>query len=304
MDKRNIRTPSNSNALDFFRGGKAPPEFVRQRMAAAERELAAQDQNRRVPRQVEKFFRQIQKPNRPKVGDPKVIQATGGLLDIYKKLGRQRIIAPGVLAESGGILQGRFEVKLTPPFDYAFAIKHTFDGGPTVSSSANKNGQLDARSVTEFEKRSFASAYAECGVFFHPFFGPAKLRVSANPSYTRQWWTNSLSAADLVKSFGSIVVGMFGQQGRTGPTKGNVGIGDLWDEQSSEQVRFDLGSSPSIAPVAELEVDPSFAFSVFVAIQVSALGTGWPGSLAGAIIAAVVPSITIELDLIPVASPG
>jgi len=291
-------------ALDFLRDrNKVPDEFIRRRIAAARREIAARyEQKSEIKRQAVKLFTQIQEPIRPSNDDPKAARAITGLLDLHKKLAKQKILAPSVASELGGIISGGFTAKFTPPFDYAYTIPFLTAGQPSLIGSASKGGELSTRAVSDFTTRSVGTMYTELGVFFHPFVGPARLTVSANPAYTRQWWTNSLFADSAVRSFGSVVVGIFGQQGRIGPITGAVDVADQWDETTTQEVRFDFGSSPTIPATAQLEVDPSFTYSLFVAAQTHVEAVGWPGSLAGAIISLTVPSITLQFDPIPVAT--
>jgi hypothetical protein len=91
---------------------------------------------------------------------------------------------------------------------------------------------------------------------------------------------------------------------RLSPANGAVAVFDTWDPQATQQIQFDFGSNPHIPVSVQLEVDPSFACVMFVSTTTHVENVGWPGSLAGAMMSVTLPSITYELDLIPVLNPG
>ena len=74
----------------------------------------------------------------------------------------------------------------------------------------------------------------------------------------------------------------------------------MWDEQATQQIRFDFGSSASTPLSVELEVNPTLIYCLFVSLNVHVQGAGWPGSLAGAVISVAVPSFSYDFSIHPV----
>ena len=129
-----------------------------------------------------------------------------------------------------------------------------------------------------------------------------RLRLSTSPSFSFQWWTNSIKPQQLIRSFGHAGLGVFTLD-RVGNV-GTVGTGPAhlkqWDEQTTQQIRFDFGSSESTPLSLEFEVNPTLIYCLFVSISVHVEGAGWPGSLAGAVLSVVVPSFSYDFTIIPV----
>ena len=213
--------------------------------------------------------------------------------------------APRVAAEVGGLFPGTISVKETPPFDYAITIPTVIAGNPVISGAANTNGQLNGSAVTPRAGRSAGSWYSEMGLFFHPL-AAGRLRLSTSPSFSFQWWTNSLRPQHLVRSFGHAGLGVFTLD-RVGNV-GTVGVGPahlkLWDEQATQEIRFDFGSVASTPLSLEFEVNPTLIYCLFVSLNVHVQGAGWPGSLAGSVVSVIVPSFSYDFSLIPVLDPG
>lgn len=228
-------------------------------------------------------------------GDPR---AEAELLALHQRLAGHPLAAPKIAAEAGGLFPGRITVKVTPPFDYAFTIPD--HEGETISSGfANTNGQLAGRAVTA-RKRGLqhAGMYAEMGLFFHPL-SAGTIRVSANPTFSFQHWTNSLGSS-FVRSFGSAQLGIF-----TFDRQGHIGGGPIsqmktWNEEQVGQVRADFGFDQTASLSVHMDVTRTLVYALCIALDVHAFGVGWPGSLAGADLAVSVPSITWQFDLIPV----
>lgn len=296
-----------TNAIDLLRGGKtAPDALVRSRIASVKRSLALRNkEDQAIKKPAAEYWRQIQKPTIPLPHDPQTVKALDGLLGIHKKLAKQKLAAPKVAAELGGILPGHFGAKVTPPFDYAYTIPVADSGNPALVGSANKTtGQLSSSAVTDFAAPNQGYVYSEMGIYLHPMFGPATLRVSASPALSIEWWTNSINAEDTVISTGNSALGIWAQQGLVGPVNSAVAnsLTD-WDEECTGQILFDFGSNPHEPLSVELQVDPSFTCLLFFATQTLVQGVGWPGSLAGSVISVTLPSITFELDQISVSYP-
>jgi hypothetical protein len=304
MRKRTKGTEEQRSVLDWMRGGKTiPPVLLRNRIAAVKRSLAARNrEDQAIKKPAAEYWRQIHKPKSPLPSDPQTVKALDGLLGIHKKLAKQKLVAPKVPPDLGGILPGHIGATVPPPFDYAYTIPVADSGNPSLVGSANKaTGQLSSNAVTDFTAPNRGYVYSEMGIYLQPMFGPATLRVSASPAISIEWWTNSLNAADTVISTGNSALGIWAQQGLVGPANSAVAnsLTD-WDEECTGQILFDFGSNPHEPLSTELQVDPSFTCILFFATQTLVQGVGWPGSLAGSVISVALPSITFELDQISV----
>lgn len=301
MAKRSSKT-RQADVLKFLRTGgvKMPADLKSQRTAAAQRivnERFAQSQG--IGRRSAKLWGALHGGSRMPA-DAASETALDGLLALHKKLASTKVVAPRVAGELGGIFPGTVSVKVTPPFDYVITIPTVISGSPTVTGSSNTNGQLTGSAVTAMQGRNAGSWYSEMGLYFHPMT-EGRIRLSASPSFSFQFWTNSLRAQDSVRSFGHAGLGIF-----TLDRLGHVGGGPepahlkMWDEQLTQQIRFDFGSSGNTPLSVEFDVNPTLIYALFVSLDVHVEGVGWPGSLAGAVLSVNVPSFTYEFSMLPV----
>jgi hypothetical protein len=297
MANKRSKTSDDAAVLKFLRtgGSKMPADLKSQRVADVKRSLTERfEHGRGIERQGAKLWSQLQKTD-----GPHNQKALDGLLGIHKKLAGTKIVAPKLGAEAGGFLPGRITAKVTPPFDYAITIPNVISGNPTVSGSCNTNGQLSGSAVTASARGLNAGSwYSEMGIYFHPVTA-GTLHVSSTPAFSFQWWTNSLNTS-LVRSFGSAQLGIF-----TLDRLGNVGGGAAmamkqWDEQMTQQIRFDFGSNPGTPLSVQMNVNPTLIYALWVSLDVHVEGIGWPGSLAGAAMSVTVPSFTYQFDIQPV----
>jgi hypothetical protein len=306
MPRKRTATDWDSSILESSRRRKTVPEgLLRRRMAVVKRDLTARLQQESArERQAEKYWSQIQKPGRPVDDDPRVARSIDGLLAMHRTRAKRKLAAPRLPGGLGGILGGSFSAKVTPPYDYAYSVSFPRSGRPILTGSANRNtGQLSGSAVTD-QAACFGSVYNEMGIYLHPMFGPAILRLSASPAFSIEWWTNSLYADSTVLSFGEGRLGIYATQGIIGPSRGARAVFDSWDQEATQQILLDYGSNPHIPVSVELEVDPSFTCMLFIATVNRVSGVGWPGSLAGSMMSVTLPSLSFELELIPVASQG
>jgi hypothetical protein len=145
------------------------------------------------------------------------------------------------------------------------------------------------------------SMYTTVGVYFHPP-GRGVLTFSAAPTYSFQWWTNSLGSTDPVRSFGQLALTVYGVDvasqtiGETGTilaTAGNEFFS--WDESRSSEIHLDFGFDVQTAALsAQLNVNRSLVYLLFVDANVHVEGVGWPGSLAGAKLSVTVPYLKYD----------
>jgi hypothetical protein len=281
--------------LRFLRTGgqRLPPDFTTHRRAAVQRHLqTSSNRGHAIVRRKIKALGGLHKSN------PADHTAETELLALHQRLAGAPLLAPKVAAEAGGLFPGRITVKVTPPFDYAFTIPD-HEGDATSSGFANTNGQLAGRAITG-RKRALQSAgmYAEMGIFFHPL-AAGTIRVTANPTFSFQHWTNSLGSS-FVRSFGSAQLGIF-----TFDRLGHIGGGPImqmktWNEEATGEIRADFGFDQPAALSVQMDVTRTLVYALCIALDVHAFGIGWPGSLAGADLAVTVPSITWQFDFLPV----
>lgn len=309
MARKSVRKAPEPGAWKILRGGNTIPRgLVDLRVAEARRMLqAGRADGRGVAGQMARYFGLAQ-GEAPRISAaPGAERGVEGLLALHEKLARRKLAAPRVPAEVGGLMPGRITVKVTPPFDYAFTIHTPIIGATQVAATATKNGQLSSSAVSDRSRFNAGSAYAEAGIFFHPL-SAGRLRVSASPAFSFQWWTNSLGTR-AVRSEGTGMLAIFGLEANPSDPRNFTVVSSAgthfehWDETSTGEVQFDVGSTQ--APVSvELDVSRSLVYVLFVSAHTHVEGGPWPGSLAGAMMSVTVPSLTWEFDPALVLTPG
>jgi len=304
MATRRSKSPRDPDLPTLLRtgGGLAlPPALERQRSAAVKSDLKDRFQSgREAERQAQRLWAQLQGGPAVDAGNAKTLDE---LLKLHRQFAATKVVAPGVGAEAGGFLPGRITAKVTPPFDYAITIPNVIVGQPTVSGASSTNGQLSGSAVTASKRGLNAGSwYSEMGIYFHPL-SAGILRLTASPSFSFQFWTNSLGTSP-VRSFGAASLGIFSLD-RLGHVGGVAGAQmKQWDEQLSGQIRFDVGSSAGTPLSLQATVTPTLIYALFVALDVHVEGVGWPGSLAGSVLSVAVPSFTWDFELQPVLTQG
>jgi hypothetical protein len=234
---------------------------------------------------------------------PQARRAQDALRKLHEKLAKQKISVAKVPAAAGGVFPGAVSVTVVQPFDYDILIQGSLAGPPaTLQGSSSKNtGKMDLSAVSSMTKGfGGGSVYTTVGVYFHPP-GPGTLTLRAAPSYSFQWWTNSLRSTAIVSSFGSLSLVVYGVDlahqtiGETGTILATASTSLFrWDESQTEEVRFDFGFDQQASGSVQLDVSRQLVYLLFVAADVHAHGVGWPGSVAGAKMSVTVPSLTYE----------
>src|SRR5262245_53962167 len=308
MPGKKKQTSPPGNALQILRGGKAVPKDLVHRCIADIQQKRSKELSQRsaTERRMAKHLGQVQGVLSPDIRDAQIVRPLDDLLAIHRKLAKQKILAPRVAGGLGGILPGRITVTVVPPFDYNVILSSILAGNqPTLEGSSDKNtGKMSGSAITATQPGfNGGSMFTTLGVYFHPL-GPGTLTVHATPTFSFQWWTNSIGANNLVRSFGSgslIVFGVDVASQTTGATGTIVSTAatlfKLWDENQTAQVRFDFGFDLQAPTSVHLDVDDHLVYLLFVAADVHVEGVGWPGSLAGAKIAVTVPSITYDFQV-------
>jgi len=308
MPVKSKRNTSEADAARILRGGKAVPnELVRRCLADLQsRRQAGLEQRKATEMKMAKLFGQARGQFETDPRHPAQADSLQGLLALHQKLAKQKLAAPKVPGGLGGLLPGQIVVTTVPPYDYSVVIPATLAGNnPILEGASDKNtGMMSASAITASQKGfNGGSMYTTVGVYFHPF-GPGTLTVHATPKYSFQWWTNSIGANSLVRSFGSGGLTVYGVDVAS-QTTGGVGTivstagqtFGLWDENQTDQVRFDFGFDLQAPVSVQLDVNHDLVYLIFVEADVHVEGIGWPGSLAGAKLSVTVPSLTYDFRM-------
>ena len=302
------QSPSRGEATKLFRGGNAPrAAFVRASVEEFRaKEVARLEDRSATERRMAKRLGSARGASE-KYDDTRTAaadRARDGLLKEHQRLARRALAAPRVAGDFVGWLPGRIRATIVPPFDYEVVIPTLLAGNePDLQGDSDRTtGKMSLGAVTATE-RGFngGSMYTTVGVYFHPP-GRGVLKLYAAPTYSFQWWTNSLRTTDVVRSFGQLGLTIYGIDvasdsiGETGAIKSTAGNQFYsWDENRSGEVNLDFGFDEQ-APVlsAELNVDRHLVYMLFVDAHVHVHGVGWPGSLAGSKLSVTVPYLTYD----------
>jgi hypothetical protein len=235
------------------------------------------------------------------VDDPANRGPLEAILRLHKKVASKKLAFPVVLP-GGGPVSVVFSGPLGPPFDFADSAlilginpNGTFEvGNPTRLGTANVNGQISASAVTPETGESAGGELAQVGSYFCPP-GPGTLTISASPTYSFEFLTNSLNTAPVyAEGWIELIISGVDEQGDQVWAENLYGVDPLFYGYQSGQIQsgFQFGVQESVS--ASLAVTPSFLYSCYVRVTVEVAGEGWPGSLAVAMVSATVPSISYE----------
>lgn len=304
MARKKLRKSLRTNSDEWIRGGK--PLAVREvkECLADVREMDIDQRAKRAQRQA-----RMMKGHRRALGgkaktkaDAAADRALESLLRDHDRLARQRLPLARNVGGFDGLLPGQIRATIVPPYDYDIVIPTRLAGNDADldATSDRRTGSMTLSAVTANERgRSGGSMYTTVGIYFHPP-GRGTLTISAAPIYSYLWWTNSLTSADFVRSFGQLAITAYGVDvagqtvGENGTIVTTAGAEFYsWDETRSGEVNLDFDSNVQ-APVmsATLNVNRNLVYLLFVAADVHVDGEGWPGSLAGSRLSVSVPYIT------------
>jgi hypothetical protein len=199
----------------------------------------------------------------------------------------------------GGTVSVVFSGSFGPPFDLTYSGTVDTDnppdiGYPVLSGTATKSGQVSVSAVTPEKAATptFGGEVADLGGYFSPM-GPGTLTISASPTYSFEWLTNSLNTAHvLAQGILELIIFGSGPQGAVTSTSGNPQV--IFSGAQTGQIQSGLRSNVQASLSTSFSVVPSFVYSCFLQLTVYATGEGWPGSLAVAKASASVPSIDYE----------
>jgi hypothetical protein len=289
-------------------------EDLARRSLALGRQQAQQrsDEKNSTEREMAQHFGQARGSPEARAATPQARRAQDALRKLHDKLAKQKVsvakLAPGI----AGVFPSAVSVTVVPPFDYDIIIPGRLAGTEaTIEGSSSKNtGRMELSAVTATEDGfGGGSMYTTVGLYFHPP-GPGTLTVRAAPTYSFQWWTNSLRPTAIVQSFGSLGITIYGVDlahqtiGETGTIIDVAGTSLFrWDETRVDELHFDFGFGLQASGSVQLEVRRSLVYLMFVDADVHAHGFGRSGSLAGAKLSVAVPSITYDFKAQQVLSP-
>lgn len=316
MAKKKRKAEIDKARIDrMLRGGNPVPRRIVERSVAeiAQARSAQFDRQRRAVQTMNRYLGAAQDLAPSDNNDPRVEKAQAALLKAHERLAGQRLAIPAIAGDFSGLLPGQIRATIVPPFDYDIIIP-TRLAGPDVeleATSDRRTGKMKCSAVST-QERGFqgGSMYTTVGIYFHPP-SRGRLSVTAEPRFSYQWWTNSLRPEDEVRSFGQLALTVYGIDvasdsiGEVGTINATAGSEFFsWDENQTGQIHLDFDANVQAPRLsAELNVNRTLVYMLFVSANVHVYGKGWPGSLAGAKLTATVPYITYDFLVEQVVQP-
>jgi hypothetical protein len=303
MAKTSRAMTQQRKVLDLLRlgGMKIPAGFASKAAEVTRTRLQQRmDAGSAIQKPGAKFVGQLKGPSMVAINDPANKKALDGLLSWHKKVAAKKLSFPKVPAGVGDFVPGRISGTLVPPFDFADTIPALLANvsNPTLAASANRAGQISASAVSSQAKGfNGGSEYSRVGIFFHPMT-QGTLTISASPTYSFQWSTNSLNTT-FVTSSGSVGLTIYGMNEFAQIPASAGSLYESWQEMDSGQINLNFGFDVQKPLSVSLNVGPSLIYLCFVEVFAFAAGMGWPGSLATAMASATVPSISYSFESLP-----
>jgi hypothetical protein len=303
MAKRSGTTRRDLEVMEFFRlGGKKIPAGFAGKALAATKTLRRRQMGAVQGMQSEgtKLFTRLKGESAVAVDDPANKKTLEQIVSLHRKLAAKKLRFPKIRGDIGWISPGTISGSIAPPFNFADTIPAAISGNTELSASANVDGQIGASAVTAEAGPNNGSEYARVGFFFHPMT-QGTLSISASPTYSFEWSTNSLNNTPVTSSgdVGLTVYGM-NELAQILSTAGSTYTS--W-QQDTTGVQFNFGFDLQNSLSVSLPVTPAQIYLCFVEVFAQAMGCGWPGSLASAMASASVPSISFEFVPLVVANP-
>jgi hypothetical protein len=304
MAKRSGAKRRDLEVREFLRlGGKKIPAGFAGRALAATKTLRRRQMGTAQGMRTEraKLFARLKDESAVAVDAPANKKTLEQMASLHRKLAAKKLRFPKVRGGIGWISPGTISGTLVPPFDFADTIPAAIAGNTELSASANVDGQIGASAATgEAGSDNNGSEYARVGFFFHPMT-QGTLTVSASPTYSFEWSTNSLNNTPVISSgdVGLTVYGM-NELAQILSTAGSTYTS--W-QQDTTGVQFNFGFDLQNSLSVSLPVTPAQVYLCFVEVFAQAMGCGWPGSLASAMASATVPSMSFEFVPLVLANP-
>lgn len=308
--KKSSRDVARESVNRMLRGGAPLPAKLVERSVAeiAQHQSAQFEKHAATAQRMNRYLGAAQDLAPPDNSDPRVEKAQAALLKNHQRLARQRLAVPNIAGDFSGFLPGQIRATIVPPFDYdnIFTTDQLGGAKPQLEATADRRtGKMMASAVSVNDRVLHGgSKFTTVGIYFHPP-SRGKLTVYAAPKYSYQWWTNSLRPTDIVRSFGQLGLTVYGidvTDGSIDATAGNEFFS--WDETRSGEINLDFDANVQ-APVlsAELNVNRTLVYMLYVFASVHVYAAGWPGSLAGSKLSVTVPYITYDFRVEQVIQP-
>ena len=304
MAKRSGANRRDLEVTEFLRlGGKRIPAGFAAKALAATKALRRRQmgtaQGMRTARA--KLFARLKDESAVAVDAPANQKTLEQIASLHRKLAAKKLRFPKVRGGIGWISPGTISGTLVPPFDFADTIPAAIAGNTELSASANVDGQIGASAATgEAGSDNNGSEYARVGFFFHPMT-QGTLTVSASPTYSFEWSTNSLNNTPVTSS-GNVGLTVYGMNELAQILSTAGSTYTSW-QQDTTGVQFNFGFDLQNSASVSLPVTPEQIYLCFVEVFAQAMGCGWPGSLASAMASATVPSMSFEFVPLVVADP-
>jgi hypothetical protein len=292
--------------LEFVYGGKAVSKSLLNRsVSRIGGQLNAQFKERsKLREEAAKYRKKIETPRKAIGASKETAQTAAALRAITDQVAKRKVIPPVLSRDVSGILAGTYSVTISPPYPYTFFESSIYRGSPSSAAWADDyTGQITLRTETDNSRASWATPTAGLGIFFSPNFPTGFLRARANLATTFSWWVNALprceAASNASFNFGIWVLTPEGLAVQL-PDYHQVEV--LWSSMVYDGLDFDFGSK-AYPLSTQSKVDGGQTYLVLLLCTCDAHDTaGWPGSLAGANLAATLPSVTLEVEAFPVLS--
>jgi hypothetical protein len=305
MAKANRAARRDLEVMEFLRlGGRRISAGFAGKALAATKSLRRQQLGAAQGMRAEqaKLFGRLKNASVMAGNDPTDKRILEQILGLHRRLAAKKLRFPKVAGGASWISPGTISGVMVPPFEFADTIPPMPFGNPELSASANVNGQIAASAVTAESGVNNGSEYAKVGFFFHPMT-QGTLTVSASPSYSFEWSTNSLNNAPVTSS-GDVGLTVYGMNELAQILSTAGSYYKTWD-QTATGLQFDFGFDLQNSLSVSLQVNPSQIYLCFVEVFAQVFGAGWPvpGSLASAMASASVPSMSFEFVPLAVAFP-
>jgi hypothetical protein len=301
MAKKSGVTKHDLEAAEFLRlGGRKVPAGL----AAKAREAMTKSMLRKKPEagtnllmQGAILYGELKGASPIAVDDPANRTTLDEILRLHKQIAGKKLAFPKV-TPARGRLSTAISGAAVPPFDSAGSTPFPFAnflpiiGNPTLTGTANENGQISASAVTSYTEGSAGGEFAQVGIYFSPPMN-GRLTISASPTYSFEWATNSLNTSS-VWALGFLQLYISGVDGQGVTQEQNEDSQIIFNEAQYGQVNFNFQFGLQQSLSTSLDVTPSLLYLCYVAVLAEVWGAGWPGSLAVAMMSATVPSISYE----------
>jgi hypothetical protein len=238
-----------------------------------------------------------------------------GIREIARKVLKRKLIAPASVGMPGGLLEGSYRVRHTPPYDYDFPSINATDKLNSVVADSG-TGELG---FSVFADLTHGLAFTDpanglpcrfvwplpwVGIYFVPVYAPGELSISLSPTLGYAWWTESTGMpVQTFASFRARIVGFpFGNPLRP-EVFANSQLIELWDTSTADY-QFDWGSATYPMTVST-PTDGTHYYMIYLEFegQVRSYGTGAQASRAAAAINCLLPYIDVDFRYVPTVKP-